>query len=112
MRGGAFSRPLIPACGTERQVDLCEFKASLFYIVISRIARVTYREPVSDTATSFYGVKPEKMLPSPLTLKFPSQQIWKTCATNTCAVISAYHKGFLSHREPINTKPGWPKAVL
>lgn len=101
--------PYIPGRERERQV---EFKASLFYIVISRIARVTYREPVSDTATSFYGVKPEKMLPSPLTLKFPSQQIWKTCATNTCAVISAYHKGFLSHREPINTKPGWPKAVL
>ena len=37
--------PLIPALGRERQVDLCEFEASLIYRVSSRTARtVTQRK--------------------------------------------------------------------
>ena len=40
--------PLIPALGRQRQVDLCEFKASLVYRASSRTARaVTQRNPVS-----------------------------------------------------------------
>ena len=40
--------PLIPALGRQRQVDLCEFKASLVYRESSRTARtVTQRNPVS-----------------------------------------------------------------
>jgi hypothetical protein len=37
--------PLISALGRQRQVDLCEFKASLVYRVSSRIARATQRNP-------------------------------------------------------------------
>ena len=33
---------LIPAFGRQRQVDLCEFKASLFYIASFRLARIRY----------------------------------------------------------------------
>ena len=33
--------PLIPAHRRQRQVDLCEFKASLVYTVSSRSARAT-----------------------------------------------------------------------
>ena len=32
---------LIPALGSQRQVDLCEFKARLAYIVSSKTARAT-----------------------------------------------------------------------
>jgi hypothetical protein len=40
--------PLIPALGRQRQVDLCEFEASLVYKVCSWIARVvTQRNFVS-----------------------------------------------------------------
>jgi hypothetical protein len=35
---------LIPALGKQRQVDLCEFEASLVYRVSSRTARATHRE--------------------------------------------------------------------
>ena len=39
--------PLIPAHGRQRQVDLCEFEASLVYRASSRTARaVTQRNPV------------------------------------------------------------------
>ena len=38
--------PLIPALGRQRQVELCEFEASLVYRVSSRIARATQRNPV------------------------------------------------------------------
>jgi hypothetical protein len=41
--------PLIPTPGRQRQVDLCEFKASLVYRVNSRTARATLRNPVSKT---------------------------------------------------------------
>ena len=34
------ARQLMPALGRQRQVDLCEFKASLVYRVSSRTARV------------------------------------------------------------------------
>jgi hypothetical protein len=39
--------PLIPAFRRQRQVDLCEFKASLVYRASSRTARATQRNPVS-----------------------------------------------------------------
>lgn len=39
--------PLIPALVRQRPADLCEFKASLVYIVSSRIARTIERDPVS-----------------------------------------------------------------
>ena len=39
--------PLIPALGRQRQVGLCEFEASLVYIVSSRTVKaVTQRKPV------------------------------------------------------------------
>jgi hypothetical protein len=38
---------LIPTLGRQRQVDLCEFEASLVYRVSSRTARDTQRNPVS-----------------------------------------------------------------
>ena len=38
--------PLIPAFGRQRQVDLCEFKAILDYIMSSKIARTTLWYPV------------------------------------------------------------------
>jgi hypothetical protein len=38
--------PLIPALRRLRQVDLCEFEASMIYIASSKIARTTLRDPV------------------------------------------------------------------
>ena len=38
---------MIPALRRQRQEDLCEFKASLFYRVSSRPARTTQTNPVS-----------------------------------------------------------------
>jgi hypothetical protein len=35
--------PLIPAVGNQRQMELCEFEASLVYLVISGTARDTQR---------------------------------------------------------------------
>ena len=35
--------PLISALGRQKQADLCEFKASLVYIVSSRTARASYK---------------------------------------------------------------------
>ena len=40
--------PLIPALGRQRQVDLCEFEASLVYKGRSRAVRATQRNPVSE----------------------------------------------------------------
>ena len=40
---------MIPALERQRQVDLCEFKATLVYRVSSKTARVTQRNPVSKT---------------------------------------------------------------
>jgi len=39
--------PLIPTLGRQRQVNLCEFKASLIYRMNSRAARATQRNAVS-----------------------------------------------------------------
>ena len=39
--------PLISALGRQKQVDLCEFEASLAYRVSSRTVRDTQRNPVS-----------------------------------------------------------------
>jgi hypothetical protein len=44
---GTVTHPLVPA-RRYKQVDLCEFKASLIYIVSSRIATATQRNPVSE----------------------------------------------------------------
>lgn len=40
--------PLMPALRRKRQVELCEFKANLVYIVNSREARVTQKYCVSS----------------------------------------------------------------
>jgi hypothetical protein len=45
--------PLVPALRRQRQMDLCEFKASLVYIVSSRTAWTTQWEPVSKNKTHF-----------------------------------------------------------
>ena len=48
-RGWAVWRtPLIPALWRQRQVDLCEFEASLIYRVSSRTAKVTQRNTFSN----------------------------------------------------------------
>lgn len=39
--------PLIPLPGRQRQVDICEVKASLVYKVISKTARAAQKNPVS-----------------------------------------------------------------
>ena len=41
--------PLLPALGRQKQEDFCEFEANLTYIVSSRTARATQRNPVSKT---------------------------------------------------------------
>jgi hypothetical protein len=38
---------LIPVLGRQRQVDLCEFEASLLYRMSSKTVRTTQRNPVS-----------------------------------------------------------------
>ena len=43
--------PLIPALGRQRQVHLCEFKASLVYGASSRKAKATQRNPVLKDKT-------------------------------------------------------------
>ena len=40
-------KPIIPVLGRQRQVELCEFKANLNYVVSCRIPR--YEDPVSKT---------------------------------------------------------------
>jgi hypothetical protein len=39
--------PLLPVLGRQRQEDLCEFEASLVYIMSSRTARAIWRDPIS-----------------------------------------------------------------
>jgi hypothetical protein len=41
--------PLIPVLRRQRQMDVCEFKASLVYRVSSRIARAIQRNPILKT---------------------------------------------------------------
>ena len=50
--------PLIPALGRQRQVDLCEFKASLVYRACSRTAR--------DGAGMFRGLENARSKAHPL----------------------------------------------
>jgi hypothetical protein len=45
--GGGVCKPLIQALGRQRQVNLCEFGASLVYRTSSRTSKVTQRNPVS-----------------------------------------------------------------
>jgi hypothetical protein len=52
--------PLISALGRQRQVDLCEFKASLVYRMNSRTARATQRNPVSKNKTKQNKTKQNK----------------------------------------------------
>ena len=53
---------LIPALGRwrQRQVDLCEFKASLVYRVSSKTVRATQRNPVSENKTNKQKIKNKK----------------------------------------------------
>jgi hypothetical protein len=46
-----WHRSLIPALGRQRQSDLCEFKASLVYRAIFRIAKATQRVSVWKNKT-------------------------------------------------------------
>jgi hypothetical protein len=43
--------------GRQRQVDLCEFEASLVYRASSRTARATLRKPVSKMKTTTNEMK-------------------------------------------------------
>jgi hypothetical protein len=43
--------PLMPTLGRQRQVELCEFKASLVYRVSSRTAKATQRNPFLKNKT-------------------------------------------------------------
>ena len=63
--------PLIPALGRQRQVDLCEFKASLVYRVVSRTARAKQRNPVSKNQKK---KKKEKKKPKPKPLPPPPKR--------------------------------------
>ena len=53
--------PLIPALGSQRQVDLCEFEASLVYKGGSRIARATQRNPVSEKQKNQTGEMAQRL---------------------------------------------------
>lgn len=44
---GMVHTPLTPVLESQRQIDLCKYKASLVYIVSSRLARATQRDSVS-----------------------------------------------------------------
>jgi hypothetical protein len=45
--GQWWCTPLIPALGRQRQVDLCEFEASIVYRASARTARAIWSDPVS-----------------------------------------------------------------
>jgi hypothetical protein len=51
---------LIPACGRQRQVDLCEFGASLVYRARSRTARTMQRDPFSKNKNKNKTKRKEK----------------------------------------------------
>ena len=53
--------PLIPALRRQRQVDLCEFEASLIYKESSRTAWAI--EPLSESSSSSNNVKNEQITP-------------------------------------------------
>jgi hypothetical protein len=46
--------------GRQRQVDLCEFKASLVYRASSRTAKATQRNPLSKTNKQTNKTKEER----------------------------------------------------
>jgi hypothetical protein len=46
--------PLIPAVERQRQMDLCEFEASLVYIESSRTARRLHSDTLSQTKQKRY----------------------------------------------------------
>ena len=56
--------PLILALGRQRQVDLCEFKASLVYRVSSRTAGATGRPCLEKTKKKRPGVVAHAFNPS------------------------------------------------
>jgi hypothetical protein len=45
-----------PKLGKQRQVDLCEFKISLVYILSFRTAKAMERDPVSETSVGEWRV--------------------------------------------------------
>jgi len=49
--------PLIPALRRQRQVELCEFEASLLYKASSRTARATQTDPVLKNQKSKKKIK-------------------------------------------------------
>jgi hypothetical protein len=49
--GQCWHTPLIPALERQRQVDLCEFKASLVYRVNSRISKATVKASFNKQAS-------------------------------------------------------------
>jgi hypothetical protein len=49
--------PLIPRLGRQRDRQISEFEASLFYRVSSRTARATQRSPVSKKTKQNRGVE-------------------------------------------------------
>ena len=55
--GQQWHTPLSPALGSQRQADLCEFKASLVYRMSSRTARATQRNPVLKNQKKFLNLK-------------------------------------------------------
>jgi hypothetical protein len=55
--------PLMPAFGRQRQADLCEFKASLFYMVSSRTPRAVERPCLKNTPPK--ETKPKTKLNQP-----------------------------------------------
>ena len=69
--------PLIPALGRQRQVDLCEFEASLVYRVSSRTARATQRNPVSKTKTNQPTNKTNKQTKNPPKQKATTTRIFR-----------------------------------
>lgn len=44
---GMVRTPLIPLLESQRQIDLCKYKASLVYVLSSQLARATRRDRVS-----------------------------------------------------------------
>ena len=55
-----MAAPLVPALRMQKQADLCELKSSLVYIVSSRPARATQRNPVSTTTSTTNQQDPTK----------------------------------------------------
>jgi hypothetical protein len=53
----------MPALGKQRQINLCEFKASLVYRVNSKTAKATQRNSVSKNKTKQNKTKPKTTSP-------------------------------------------------